>query len=143
MKVVSQSAAVEPDIDEPPDQDTTARPRDFVQSHERGLAIIKVFSAQRPSMTVGPGAGIGVDPGSRPPVPAYPQRSGIRRPEGQPARADPEGSRTWLLLLSALSFPDVALPHLERLVAETSKASEGSILHQARSSTSSGSPDRR
>jgi IclR family pca regulon transcriptional regulator len=30
--------------------------------------------------------------------------------------------------LSALSFPDIALPRLEKLVAETSEASEGSIL---------------
>jgi IclR family pca regulon transcriptional regulator len=30
--------------------------------------------------------------------------------------------------LSALSFPDIALPRLERLVATTSEASEGSIL---------------
>jgi IclR family transcriptional regulator, pca regulon regulatory protein len=106
-----------------------ARSRDFVQSLERGLAIIRVFNAERPSLTVSEIA----------------QASGLTRAAvrrflltlgdlgyvyGKNNRFEltPQVLELGYAYLSALSFPDVALPRLERLVAETGEASEGSIL---------------
>lgn len=132
MKVVSKSAVVDQDIDDSPDRDAAgARPRDFVQSLERGLAIIKVFSAQRPSMTV---SDLAHESGLT--------RAAVRRflltlsdlgyvsQKGNRFELTPKVLELGYSYLSALSFPEVALPHLERLVTETSEASEGSILHR-------------
>lgn len=105
------------------------RPRDFVQSLERGLAIMRVFSGERPSMTV---SEIAQEVGLT--------RSAVRRflltlgelgyVYGKNNRFEltPRVLELGYAYLSALSFPDVALPRLEQLVVETGEASEGSIL---------------
>lgn len=106
-----------------------ARSRDFVQSLERGLAIIRVFSAERPSMTVSEIA-----------QELDLTRAAVRRflltlgelgyVYGKNNRFEltPRVLELGYAYLSALSFPDIALPRLEQLVAETGEASEGSIL---------------
>lgn len=105
------------------------RSRDFVQSLERGLAIIRVFDADRPTATVSEIA----------------QATGLTRAAvrrflltlvelGYVCQKNNRFELTPMVLelgysyLSSMSFPEVALPHLERLVAETAEASEGSIL---------------
>jgi IclR family pca regulon transcriptional regulator len=105
------------------------RSRDFVQSLERGLAIIRVFSAERPSMTVSEIAQA-LDL----------TRAAVRRflltlgelgyVYGKNNRFEltPRVLELGYAYLSAMSFPDIALPRLEQLVAETGEASEGSIL---------------
>lgn len=105
------------------------RSRDFVQSLERGLAIIRVFSAQQPSMTVSEiAAEVGLT------------RAAVRRflltlselgyVHGKNNRFEltPQVLELGYSYLSSLSFPDVALPRLEQLVIHTAEASEGSIL---------------
>jgi IclR family transcriptional regulator, pca regulon regulatory protein len=106
------------------------RSRDFVQSLERGLAIIRVFNAERPSMSV---SEIAHELGLT--------RAAVRRflltlgelgyVYGKNNRFEltPRVLELGYAYLSALSFPDIALPRLEQLVAETGEASEGSILH--------------
>jgi IclR family pca regulon transcriptional regulator len=114
--------------DDEPDEGT-ARSRDFVQSLERGLAIIRVFGAEHPSMTVSEiAAEVGLT------------RAAVRRfllTLGELGYVTGRNNRFELTpgvlelgysYLSALSFPDVALPRLEQLVADTAEASEGSIL---------------
>ncbi|GAA2082562.1 IclR family transcriptional regulator domain-containing protein [Actinomadura alba] len=105
------------------------RSRDFVRSLERGLAIIRVFNAERPSMTV---SEIAQEAGLT--------RAAVRRflltlcelgyVYGKNNRYEltPQVLELGYSYLSALSFPDIALPRLEKLVAETGEASEGSIL---------------
>ena len=105
------------------------RSRDFVRSLERGLAIIRVFNADRPSMTV---SELAHEAGLT--------RAAVRRflltlcelgyVYGKNNRYEltPQVLDLGYSYLSALSFPDIALPRLEKLVAETSEASEGSIL---------------
>ncbi len=105
------------------------RSRDFVQSLERGLTIIRVFNARQPSMTVSEIAQqVGLT------------RAAVRRflltlselgyVDGRNNRFEltPRVLELGYSYLSALSFPDLALPRLEMLVAETGEASEGSIL---------------
>lgn len=111
-------------------QETPAgRSRDFVQSLERGLAIIRVFGADTPTLTVTEIA----------------ERTGLTRAaarrflltlidlgyvvtDGRYYELTPRVLELGYSYLSALSFPEVALPHLERLVSEVEEASEGSIL---------------
>ncbi|MXG90040.1 IclR family transcriptional regulator domain-containing protein [Nocardioides flavescens] len=105
------------------------RHRDFVQSLERGLAIIRVFDADRPRLTVSEIAQV-----------AGLTRAAVRRflftltelgyvqPHRNGYELTPRVLELGYSYLSALTFPDVALPHLEKLVAETGEASEGSIL---------------
>lgn len=114
------------------DDDAPERSRDFVQSLERGLAIIRVFGAERPSMTISEiAAEVGLT------------RAAVRRfllTLGELGYVTGKNNRFELTprvlelgysYLSALSFPDVALPRLEKLVADTGEASEGSILDRS------------
>jgi IclR family transcriptional regulator, pca regulon regulatory protein len=111
------------------DLDSAERPRDFIQSLERGLAIIRVFDADRPMATVSEIA----------------QATGLTRAAvrrflltlvelGYVTQKSNRFALTPMVLelgysyLSSMSFPEVALPHLESLVAETTEASEGAIL---------------
>jgi IclR family transcriptional regulator, pca regulon regulatory protein len=112
-----------------PVTDGSERSRDFVQSLERGLAVIRAFSAERSSLTV---SEIAQEVGLT--------RAAVRRfvltleaigyVYGKNNRFEltPRILELGYSYLAALSFPDVALPRLERLVAETGEASEGSIL---------------
>lgn len=114
------------------DAPATERSRDFVQSLERGLAIIRVFSAETPSLTV---TEIAAHTGLT--------RAAARRflltlielgyvvTDGRYYELTPRVLELGYSYLSALSFPEVALPHLERLVNEVEEASEGSILDGA------------
>ena len=111
------------------DRPRTGRSRDFVQSLERGLAIIRVFSGEKPSLTV---SEIAQQCGLT--------RAAVRRflltfselgyvtTKNNRFELTPQVLELGYSYLSALSFPEVALPYLERLVAQTSEASEGSIL---------------
>lgn len=105
------------------------RSRDFVQSLERGLAVMRVFNRDRPSMTISEIAHeVGIT------------RAAVRRflltltelgyVHGVNNRYEltPRVLELGYSYLSALSFPDIALPRLERLVADTAEASEGAIL---------------
>lgn len=118
------------DVDEMSDDETTSsKHRDFVQSLERGLAIIRVFDADRPRLTVSEIAQV-----------AGLTRAAVRRflftltelgyvqPHRDGYELTPRVLELGYSYLSALTFPEAALPHLEKLVAETGEASEGSIL---------------
>jgi IclR family pca regulon transcriptional regulator len=130
--VVRVSPSVGPEIGGEPDDQPAGedeRPRDFVRSLERGLAIIRVFNADRPSLSV---TEIAHEAGLT--------RAAVRRflltlcelgyVYGKNNRYEltPQVLELGYSYLSALSFPDIALPRLEKLVSETSEASEGSIL---------------
>jgi IclR family pca regulon transcriptional regulator len=105
------------------------RSRDYVQSLDRGLAIIRAFSAERPSLSVSEIARyVGLT------------RAAVRRflltlmelgyvtVKNNRYELTPRVLEIGFSFLSSLSFPDIALPRLERLVADTGEASEGSIL---------------
>lgn len=116
--------ALDDDAGESPNRD-----RDFVKSLERGLAIIRVFDAEHPSMSV---SEIAAELGMT--------RAAVRRflltlselgyvsGRGNRFELTPRVMELGYAYLSSLSFPDIALPHLEKLVAATAEASEGSVL---------------
>jgi IclR family pca regulon transcriptional regulator len=105
------------------------RPREFIQSLERGLAIIRAFGPNAPEQTV---SELAVETGL---TRATARRFLITLIELGYMESD--GRRFWLTprvlelgysFLSGLAFPDAALPHLERLVAEVDESSEASVL---------------
>lgn len=105
------------------------RSRDFVQSLERGLAIIRVFSAERSSLTVSEIAQVsGLTRAAARRFLLTLSELGYVVAKNNRFELTPQVLELGYSFLSALSFPEVALPHLEQLVAQTSEASEGSIL---------------
>jgi IclR family pca regulon transcriptional regulator len=111
------------------DGEGPARSRDFVQSLERGLAIIRVFGPHQPSMTVSEiAAELGLTRAAVRRFLLTLSELGYVRGQGNRFELTPRVLELGYSYLSALSFPDIALPRLEQLVAETSEASEGSIL---------------
>lgn len=127
--MVSESSSDDPEFEGDQDDRGNERSRDFVRSLERGLAIIRVFNSERSSMTVSEIAQV-----------AGLTRAAVRRflltltelgyVYGKNNRFEltPQVLELGYSYLSALSFPDVALPRLEKLVADTTEASEGAIL---------------
>ena len=105
------------------------RSRDFIQSLQRGLAIIRAFSAERPSMTVSEIAHeIGLTRAAVRRFLLTLNELGYVRATNNRYTLTPQVLELGYSYLSALSLPDIALPRLEQLVAETGEASEASIL---------------
>ncbi|WP_320671786.1 IclR family transcriptional regulator domain-containing protein [Patulibacter defluvii] len=109
--------------------ESSARPRDFVQSLERGLAIIRVFSAERPSLTVTEIAeSTGLTRAASRRFLLTLVELGYVATDGRYYELTPRVLELGYAFLSGLSFPEVALPRLERLVGEVEEASEAAIL---------------
>jgi IclR family transcriptional regulator, pca regulon regulatory protein len=116
-------------VDDKTVEPSPVRSRDFVQSLERGLAIIRVFGPQQPSMTVSEiAAEVGLTRAAVRRFLLTLCELGYVRGQGNRYELTARVLELGYSYLSALSFPDIALPRLEQLVAETSEASEGSIL---------------
>jgi IclR family pca regulon transcriptional regulator len=121
-----------PRSEENPSQVKTAangRSRDFIQSLQRGLAIIRAFSGERPSMSVSEIAQeIGLTRAAVRRFLITLDELGYVRATNNRYTLTPQVLELGYSYLSALSLPDIALPRLEQLVAETGEASEASIL---------------
>ncbi len=110
----------------------TARPTEFVQSLERGLAVMRAFDAEHPSLTLSEVArATGLS------------RAAVRRflhtlvELGYVAYDDREFSLRPQVLelgyayLSSLSLPEVAEPHLKALAAEAGESASVAVLDDA------------
>ncbi|GAB7042846.1 IclR family transcriptional regulator C-terminal domain-containing protein [Catenuloplanes niger JCM 9533] len=107
----------------------SAREGHFVQSLERGLAVIRAFDATRPELTLSEVARI-----------CDLTRAAARRflltltdlgyvhTDGRLFRLSPRVLELGYAYLSSISLPEVAEPHLERLVAEVRESSSVSVL---------------
>jgi IclR family pca regulon transcriptional regulator len=106
------------------------RPREFIQSLERGLAIIRAFGPTAPEQSVGEIAG-------RTKLTRATARRflitltelGYVETDGRRFRLTPKVLELGYSFLSGLRFVDVALAHLERLVAEVDEDSEAAVLY--------------
>lgn len=108
------------------------RPREFIQSLERGLGVIRAFGPHAPEQTV---SELATTTGLT--------RATVRRflitlvelgyvaSDGRNFRLTPRVLELGYSFLSGLGFPDIALPHLERLVAEVGESSEACVLDGA------------
>ena len=102
---------------------------DFVQSLERGLAVIRAFSAERPSLTLSEVAvATGVTRAAARRFLITLMSLGYVRSDGRQFSLRPRTLDLGYAYLSSLSLPEVAEPHLEALVAEVNESSSVSVL---------------
>lgn len=105
------------------------RPREFIQSLERGLEVICAFGPGATEQTVGDlAAKTGLTRATIRRFLITLSELGYVESDGRLFRLTPKVLKLGYSFLSGLGFPDVALPHLERLVAEVDESSEASIL---------------
>jgi IclR family pca regulon transcriptional regulator len=107
----------------------TERGPDFVQSLERGLAVIRAFSAERPSLTLSEVAAVtGVTRAAARRFLITLMTLGYVRSDGRRFSLSARVLDLGYAYLSSLSLPDIAEPHLEALVAEVNESSSVSVL---------------
>jgi IclR family pca regulon transcriptional regulator len=105
------------------------RPREFIQSLERGLGIIRAFGPHAPEQTVSElAATTGLTRATARRFLITLIELGYIESDGRVFRLTPRVLELGYSFLSGLGFPDAALPHLERLVAEVDESSEASVL---------------
>jgi IclR family pca regulon transcriptional regulator len=108
---------------------TTERGEHFVQSLERGLAVIRAFGADDPELTLS-------DVARRTGLTRAAARRflltltdlGYVRTDGKQFALTPRVLDLGYAFLSSLTLPEVAEPHLERLAAELRESSSVSVL---------------
>ena len=102
---------------------------DFVQSLARGLAVIRVFDADHPQLSLSEVA-------RRAAIPAAAARRFLRtleslgyvRADGRSFSLTPRVLELGFSYLSALSLPEVVQPHLERLSREVDESASAAVL---------------
>ncbi|GAA3756018.1 IclR family pca regulon transcriptional regulator [Spinactinospora alkalitolerans] len=106
-----------------------ARGEHFVQSLERGLAVIRAFSPQTPSMTLSEVARVtGLTRAAARRFLLTLADLGYVRTDGRMFALTPRVLELGYAYLSSAGLPEVAQPHLERLVAEVRESSSVSVL---------------
>ena len=102
---------------------------EFVQSLERGLAVIRAFDAQRPELTLSEVARhCDLTRAAARRFLLTLADLGYVRTDGRLFRLTPRVLELGYAYLSSLSLPEVASPHLERLVEEVHESSSMSVL---------------
>lgn len=107
----------------------TSRGPDFVQSLERGLAVIRAFDADHPELTLSEvAAATGVTRATARRFLLTLAELGYVRSEGRYFSLTARVLELGYAYLSSRSLPQVAEPHLEALVAEVHESSSLSVL---------------
>jgi IclR family pca regulon transcriptional regulator len=108
------------------------RDADFVQSLERGLAVICAFDRDNAELTLSEvAARTGVTRATARRFLLTLTRLGYMRTDGRFFSLTPRVLELGYAYLSSLSLPEVAEPHLEALVAEVNESSSVSVLDGA------------
>ncbi|GAA5042326.1 IclR family pca regulon transcriptional regulator [Thermocatellispora tengchongensis] len=111
-------------MDEPAD-----RGSDYVQSLARGLAVIRAFSAETPELTLSEVAReTGLTRAAARRFLLTLTELGYVRTDGRLFALSPRILELGYAYLSSLSLPEVAEPHLERLVAEVHESASVAVL---------------
>ncbi len=109
--------------------DARVRGGDFVQSLERGLAVIRAFDATHVALTLSEVAvATGVTRAAARRFLLTLVQLGYVRSDGRLFSLTPRVLELGYAYLSSLSLPEVAEPHLEALVAEVNESSSVSVL---------------
>jgi IclR family pca regulon transcriptional regulator len=102
---------------------------DFVQSLERGLAVIRAFDAAHPELTLSEvAAATNVTRAAARRFLLTLAELGYVRSDGRLFSLTPKVLELGYAYLSSLSLPDVAEPHLETLAVEVNESSSISVL---------------
>jgi IclR family pca regulon transcriptional regulator len=112
-----------------PSDEESARGAHFVQSLERGLAVIRAFDEHNPELTLSDVArSTGLTRAAARRFLLTLADLGYVRTDGRWFTLSPRILELGYAYLSSLSLPEVAEPHLERLVAEVHESSSVSVL---------------
>ena len=104
-------------------------PGEFVQSLERGLAVIRAFGAERAELTLSDVArATGLNRASARRFLHTLVELGYVRSDGRLFALRPKILDLGYAYLSGLSLPEVAMPHLEQLVEQVHESSSVSVL---------------
>ena len=107
----------------------TERTTEFVQSLDRGLAVIRAFDADNPELTLAEVArATGLSRASARRFLHTLVELGYVRFDGRLFSLRPKILELGYAYLSSLSLPEVAMPHLERLVERVHESSSVSVL---------------
>ena len=102
---------------------------DYVQSLERGLAVIRAFGPERPELRLSDVAReTGLTRAAARRFLLTLVRLGYVRQNGSTFSLRPRVLELGYAYLSALSLPEVAMPHMETLVAEVNESSSVAVL---------------
>ncbi|GAA1721149.1 IclR family transcriptional regulator C-terminal domain-containing protein [Isoptericola hypogeus] len=113
----------------PAEAEGPARSGEFVQSLDRGLAVIRAFGARRPSLTLSDVAReTGLSRASARRFLHTLVELGYVRFDGREFALRPAVLDLGYAYLSSLSLPDVAAPHLERLSDQVGESSSVAVL---------------
>lgn len=113
-------------IDEP---GTSVRGSDYVQSLERGLAVIRAFDAQHPELGLSDVArATGLTRATARRFLLTLEKLGYVRSEGGRFSLRPRVLELGFAYLSSFTLPEVAQPHMEALVAKVNESSSISVL---------------
>jgi IclR family pca regulon transcriptional regulator len=105
---------------------------DFVQSLERGLAVIRAFDAEHPELTLSEVArSTGLTRAAARRFLHTLVELGYMRTDGRLFALRPRILELGFSYLSSLGLPDVARPHLEKFVAEVHESCSVSVLDGA------------
>ncbi|GII25939.1 IclR family transcriptional regulator domain-containing protein [Planosporangium mesophilum] len=105
------------------------RDSDFVQSMERGLAVIRVFNADNPELTLSEVAtATGLTRAAARRFLHTLVQLGYARTDGRRFSLRPRILELGYSYLSSLSLPEVALPHMEQLVAAVHESCSMCVL---------------
>ena len=108
------------------------RSADFVQSLERGLAVIRAFDAARPELTLSEVAALtGMTRAAARRFLLTLAELGYVRSDGRLFSLTPRVLELGYAYLSGLSLPAIAEPHLETLVTRVNESSSVSVLDGA------------
>ncbi|MDS1271247.1 IclR family transcriptional regulator C-terminal domain-containing protein [Lipingzhangella sp. LS1_29] len=112
-----------------PDQDAASREDHFVRSLERGLAVIRAFTADSPTMTLSEVArATGLTRAAARRFLLTLTDLGYVRSDGRGFALTPRVLELGYAYLSSASLPELAQPHLERLATEVRESSSVSVL---------------
>ena len=104
---------------------------DYVQSLERGLAVIKAFGADAPELRLSDVArATGLTRAAARRFLLTLVRLGYVRQDGTSFSLRPRVLELGYAYLSALSLPEVAMPHMETLVADVNESSSIAVLDE-------------
>jgi IclR family pca regulon transcriptional regulator len=108
---------------------SVARNPDYVQSLERGLAVIRAFGADNPELRLSDVArATGLTRAAARRFLLTLVRLGYVRQDGASFSLRPRVLELGYAYLSALSLPEVAMPHMETLVGEVNESSSVAVL---------------
>jgi IclR family pca regulon transcriptional regulator len=117
------------DPSEPEEAAEDGRPPEFVRSLDRGLAVIRAFSAEAPSLTLSDVArATGLTRAAARRFLLTLEALGYVASDGRRFHLRPKVLELGYAYLSSLSFEEVALEHMRELVEEVHESSSASVL---------------